>query len=85
MKTLSIKDIKNNTTKLNEIALENIEKVALKVIDKVEKLPNHTAKTIKNTLEYSEKKQDKFFNTLEKGKEIVTKKFNKTKSFFSKN
>ena len=45
MKTLTIKDIKNNTTKLNEIALENTEKVALKVIDKVEKLQNHTAKT----------------------------------------
>ena len=85
MKTLSIKDIKNNTTKLNEIALENTEKVALKVIDKVEELQKHTAKTIKNTLAYSEKKQDKFFNTLEKGKEMATKKINKAKSLFSKN
>lgn len=85
MKTLSVKEIKMNTTKLNKMALETTEKVVLKSIDKAENLQELTEKSIKKTLKFSEHQQDKLFNQLEKGKKMIWSKLNKTLDFFSKN
>lgn len=84
MKTLSAKDIKMNSKKLNNIALETTEKVVLKSIDKAEDLQEFTAKSIKKTLKFSEKQQDKLFNNLEKGKKTIWSKLNKGLDFFCK-
>ena len=85
MKTISAKDIKTNTIKLNNIALETTEKVILKSIGKAEELQDFTAKSIKKTLDFSEKQQDKLFNNLEKSKKMIWSKLNKGSVFFSKN
>ncbi|WP_026776965.1 hypothetical protein [Polaribacter sp. Hel_I_88] len=84
MKTISAKDIKKNSTKLNNMALETTEKVVLKSIDKAEELQEFTAKSIKKTLDFSEKQQDKLFNNLEKSKKMIWSKLNKGLDFFSK-
>lgn len=84
MKTLSAIDIKMNTTKLNNMALETTEKIVLKSIDKAEDLQEFTAKSIKKTLKFSEKQQDKLFNNLEKGKKMMWSKLNKGLDFFNK-
>ena len=52
MKTVSTKNIKENTTKLNQFALESTEKVVLSTIDKVENLQEFTSKTLKSTLDF---------------------------------
>ena len=85
MKTISAKDIKKNTIKLNNMALETTEKVVLKSIDKAEELQEFTAKSIKKTLDFSEKQQDKLFNNLEKSKKMIWSNLNKGLDFFSKN
>lgn len=85
MKTISAKDIKTNTIKLNNIALETTEKVVVKSIDKAEELQEFTAKSIKKTLAFSVKQQDKLFNNLEKSKKMIWSKLNKGLDFFSKN
>lgn len=85
MKTISAKDIKTNSIKLNNMALKTTEKVVLKSIDKAEELQEFTAKSIKKTLAFSEKQQDKLFNNLENSKKMIWSKLNKGLDFFSKN
>jgi hypothetical protein len=84
MKTRTTKKIKMNSSKLNKIALETIEKVVLKSIDKAEDLQKCTSKSIKKTLAFTEKKQDDFFNNLEKNKGMIWGKLNRTLDFFSR-
>ena len=84
MKTISTKDIKKNSAKLNNMALETTEIVVLKSIDKAEELQKFTAKSIKKTLDFSEKQQDKIFNNLEKGKKMIWSKLNKGLDIISK-
>ncbi|WP_339662891.1 hypothetical protein [uncultured Polaribacter sp.] len=85
MKLISTKNIKENTLKLNSFALKSTEKMFSKTIDSAEDLQKFTSKTIQHSLKFSAKKQDNFFNNLEKGKGIFWKKLNKTIDFFSKN
>jgi hypothetical protein len=85
MKTISIKQIKENSVKLNEFALESTEKVALQTIAKTGGLQKFTAKTIKNTLAFTAKQQDSFFKNAESTKGMIWKNLNKGLDFFSKN
>jgi hypothetical protein len=85
MKTISTKEIKKNTAKLNQFALESTEKMVLSTIDKAEDLQEFTSKSIKKTLDFSEKQQDNLFNSLEKGKKMIWANLNKGLDFFSKN
>lgn len=85
METISIKNIKENTLKLNQFALESTEKVVLKTIDKAEKLQNKTSNFLQNSLNFSDKQQDNLFNNLENGKKMIWKNLNKTLDFFNKN
>ncbi|MGK0414572.1 MAG: hypothetical protein ACJA1B_002799 [Polaribacter sp.] len=85
MKTISKKNIKNNSVKINQMALETTERVVLKSIHKVEELQKFTSKSIRKTLEFSEKQQEKIFNTLDKNKKVISKSLNKTLGFFSRN
>jgi hypothetical protein len=85
MKTISTKDIKDNTLKLNKFALKSTEKVISKTIDTAEDLQNFTSKTLKKSFNFTAKQQDNFFNQLEVGKGMIWKNLNKTFDFFSKN
>ncbi|MEE9409199.1 MAG: hypothetical protein V3V28_14115 [Polaribacter sp.] len=85
MKTISTSNIKENTLKLNELALKSTEKVALKTINTVGNFQSYTSKTIKNSLNFTAKQQDNFFNNIENAKEIIWKNLNKGLDFFSKN
>lgn len=55
MKTISAKNIKYNTLKLNTIALKTTEKVVLTSINKVENFQDFTAKSIKRSINFTEK------------------------------
>jgi hypothetical protein len=59
--------------------------VVLKTIDKTEELQEFSFKAIKNTLNYTEKRQEIIFDKLETGKATFWKNLNKTLDFFSKN
>ena len=85
MKAISTNNIKENTLKLNKIALKAMEKAVLKTINTGENLQEISSKKLKATFNFTAKKQDNFFNNLEQGKEIIWKNFTKTASFFSKN
>lgn len=85
MNTISVKNIKKNTLKLNTKALTSTEKVVLTSFDKIEKAQNKTDKFLKKGFKFSEKQQDSFFNNLENGKKMIWKNLNKTLDFFSKN
>lgn len=76
--------MKINSSKLNKIALKTTEKVILKTIDKAEILQKCTSKSIKRTLNYTEKQQDIFFNSLEKNKDMIWGRLNKALDFFSR-
>lgn len=52
IKTILVKNIKKNSVKLNQFALESTEKVILTSIDKVEDLQELTSKTLKSTLDF---------------------------------
>lgn len=56
----------------------------LKSIDRAENLQEITSKKLRSTFQYTAKKQDNFFNNLEKGKGMIWKKLNKSLDFFSK-
>jgi|TARA_B110000902_G_C14246787_1_gene564576 hypothetical protein len=85
MKTISTNNIKKKSSKLNMMALKTTEKAFIKTIDKTEYLQEFTSKSIKKTLHFSEKQQEKIFNNLENGKDMIWKNLNKTLDFFSKN
>ncbi|QNM85814.1 hypothetical protein H9W90_01455 [Polaribacter pectinis] len=85
MKTISTINIKDNTLKLNDFALESTEKAVLKTINTTEDLQKFTAKKLKSTLSFTAKQQENFFNKAENVKSLVWKKINKTVDFFSKN
>lgn len=85
MKTIATSNIKESTLKLNELALKSTEKVVLRTISKVEGLQEYTAKTIKDSLNFTAKQQDNFFNKIESTKGMVWEKLNKGLEFFSKN
>lgn len=85
MKTINTNTIKKQTLALNDKALKTTEKVVLTSFDKIEKAQSKTDELLKKGFSFSEKQQDKFFNTLENGKKIVWQKLNKGLDFFSKN
>ena len=84
MKTISKANIKEQVLKLNNFALKSTEKTILKLIDRAENLQEITSKKLRSTFQYTAKKQDNFFNNLEKGKGMIWKKLNKSLDFFSK-
>jgi hypothetical protein len=84
MKTISKSNIKEQTLKLNSFALKSTEKMILKSIDTAENLQEITSKKLRSTCKFAAKQQDNFFNNLEKGKEMIWKKLNKSLDFFSK-
>jgi hypothetical protein len=84
MKKISNKSMKENTLKLNKIALKATEKSILKAIHTGENLQEISSKKLKATFRFTAKKQDNFFNSLEQGKEMIWKNLNKTLDFFSK-
>ncbi len=85
MKTLSQINIKEKSLQLNDYALKTTESTVLKTIKTTEKLQKLTGKSIQKSLMYSERQQDRIFNSLEKGKALAWKNINKTLDFFSKN
>ena len=85
MKAISTNKIKENTLKLNKIALKAMEKAVLKTINTGENLQEISSKKLKATFNFTAKKQDNFFNNLEQRKEMIWKNLNKTLDFFSKN
>ena len=74
MKTISTKQIKENSNKINEFALESTEKVVIQTIAKTSDLQKFTAK-----------QQDSFFKNAENAKGMIWGKLNKSLDFFSKN
>ena len=85
MKTISRKTVKETTLKINDFALKNTEKIIFKTIEKVEDLQGLTAKKLKSSLDFSAKKQENIFNSLESAKGMVWVKLNRAFDFFSKN
>ena len=85
MKTISRKTLKESTLKVNDFALKNTEKIIFKTIEKVEDLQGLTAKKLKSSLDFSAKKQENIFNSLESAKGMVWVKLNRAFDFFSKN
>ena len=85
MKTISRKTVKETTLKVNDFALKNTEKIIFKTIEKVEDLQGLTAKKLKSSLDFSAKKQENIFNSLESAKGMVWVKLNRAFDFFSKN
>ena len=85
MKTISVKNIKENTLLLNDKALKSTEKVVLNSFEKIESVQHKTDKLLKKGFKFSEKQQDNLFNNLEKSKKMIWSKLNKTLDFFSKN
>ena len=85
MKTISINKIKEQAIHLNDKALKTTEKKVLNSFEKIEKAQNKTDEFIKKGFKFSEKQQDKLFNNLENGKEMVWKNLNKALDFFSRN
>jgi hypothetical protein len=73
---------RENTLKLNKIALKSTEKAILKAINTGENLQEISSKKLKSTFSFTSKKQNNFFNNLEQGKEMIWKNLNKTLSFF---
>ena len=85
MKTISRKTLKESTLKVNDFALKNTEKIIFKTIEKVEDSQGLTAKKLKSSLDFSAKKQENIFNSLESAKGMVWVKLNRAFDFFSKN
>ncbi len=85
MKTISIKNIKENTLLLNDKALKSTEKVLLTFFEKTENAQHKTDEFFKKGFRFSEKQQDIIFNKLENGKNMIWKNLNKGLDFFSKN
>lgn len=85
MKTTATTKVKDNTLKMNQIALKATEQLVLKTINSAENLQSKTSKTLKSSFDYTEKQQDIFFTRLEKGKGMIWKNLNKTLDFFSRN
>ena len=85
MKTISVKNIKENTLLLNNKALKSTETIVLTSIEKIETVQNKTDELLKKGFVFSEKQQDNLFNNLEKGKKMIWSKLNKGLDFFSKN
>lgn len=85
MNTISTKDIKEKALAINKKALKTTEKTVLNSFDKIEKVQNKTDELLKKGFKFSEKQQDKFFNSLENSKKMIWKNLNKTLDFFSKN
>lgn len=84
MKTISINTIKKQMLHINEKALKTTEKVVVSSIDKLSEIQNKTDNYLKKGFEFSEKQQDKFFNTLEQGKKSIWKNLNKALDFIGK-
>ncbi|WP_146106896.1 hypothetical protein [Polaribacter porphyrae] len=85
MKTIHTNTIKKQALELNNKALKTTEKVVLTSIDKIEKVQNKTDELLKKGFNFSEKQQDKLFNSLENSKKMIWKNLNKGLDFFSKN
>lgn len=85
MNTISTKDIKEKALAINKKALKTTEKTVLNSFDKIEKVQNKTDELLKKGFKFSEKQQDKFFNSLENSKKMIWKNLNKTLDFFSRN
>tara|TARA_B100000795_G_scaffold270021_1_gene261961 strand:- start:6643 stop:6936 length:294 start_codon:yes stop_codon:yes gene_type:complete len=85
MKTISTIRIKENTLKLNQLALKTTENIVLKTIDRAENLQEITSKNLKSTFDFTAKQQDRLFNNLEKGKGMIWTNLNKNFGFFSRN
>jgi putative lipase involved disintegration of autophagic bodies len=85
MKTISKINHTEDTLKMNQLALKATEKVFLKAIDTAENLQELTSKRLKSSFNFAAKQQDRFFNNLEKRKEMIWANLNKTLDFFSKN
>lgn len=84
MKTISIKKGTKNIAKLNDLALNKTEKAVLTSIDKIEEFQTKTDEFLKKGFQYSDKQQEKLFNTLEKGKKSIWRNLNKVADFISK-
>lgn len=84
MKTISIQKGTKNLVKLNDFALEKTEKAVVTSIEKIETLQHKTDNLLKKGFDFSEKQQDKLFNSLEKGKKSIWKNLNKVVDFVSK-
>ena len=84
MKTISVKNIKENTLLLNNKALKSTETIVLTSIEKIETVQNKTDELLKKGFAFSEKQQDNLFNNLEKGKKMIWANLNKGLDFFSK-
>jgi hypothetical protein len=84
MTTISRNTIKEKVLKANDCALENTEKIVLKTIDKVEYLQEFTAKKLNKSLNFTAKKQENIFSSLENAKGMVWKNLNKALDLFSK-
>lgn len=85
MKTINTNRIKKQTLKLNDKALKTTENVFLTSFDTIEKAQNKTEILLKKGFDFSNKQQDKLFNTLENSKKMIWKNLNKGLDFFSKN
>jgi hypothetical protein len=85
MKTISTIIIKEKTLRFNQLALKTTENMVLKTIDKAENLQEITSNNLKSTFDFTAKQQDRIFDNLEKGKEMISTKLNKILVFFSKN
>lgn len=84
MKTISVKNIKENTLLFNDKALKSTENIILTSFEKIEKVQNKTEDLLTKGFKYSEKKQDFLFQNLENGKETIWKNLNKVLDFFGK-
>ena len=85
MKTINTNTIKKQTLELNDKAIKTTENVILTSFEKIERAQHKTDELLKKGFEFSEKQQDKFFNSLENSKKMIWTNLNKRLDFFSKN
>jgi len=82
MKTINTNTIKKQTLELNDKAIKTTENVILTSFEKIERAQLKTDELLKKGFEFSEKQQDKFFNSLENSKKMIWKNLNKGLDFF---
>lgn len=84
MKTKNI-NIKKTALKINELALKNANLMIDKSLNSADTAHNFVASKVDAATKFSAKAQENMLDNLEKGKQIIWTKVNKSLDFFSKN
>ena len=80
----TIENAKDSVSLVNTVALTTTENVFTKAFTILGKWQKAADETLKNGLEFSAKKQNLIFDTLEVSKEKTVKRFKKSTAYFNK-